>query len=52
VLAVHHGFTGEPDFIEGALLASFPPLFRNKRRGTEAGRREVIDDLVEDLLGK
>ena len=52
VPVVHCGFVGEPNDSEGTLLTHFPPPFRDERRGAEAGGWEVVDDLVDDFLGK
>ena len=52
VPSVHPGFGREVDVSEGTLLAPFLPPFRNERRVEEAGMREVVDDHVDDLLGK
>ena len=52
VPSVHHEFRVEIDAIEGTLLAPFPPSFRDERRGPEVGMWEVVDDLVDDFLGK
>ena len=48
----HPGFRIEQGASEGPSLAPFLPPFHNERRGAEAGMREVVDDLVDDFLGK
>ena len=37
---------------KGALLAPFPPPFRDKRAGEEAGMREGVNNFVDNLLRK
>ena len=49
---VHFSLVEEPNDSKGTLLTGFPPPFRDERRGVEAGGWEVVDDLVDDLLGK
>lgn len=52
VPSVHHGFGVKIDVVEGASLAPFPPSSLNERGVVEAGDWKVVDDLVDDLLGK
>ena len=49
---VHSVFRGEQNEVEGALLAPLPPPPRNERRGEEIPSWEVVDDFVDNLLGK
>jgi len=46
------GFRKELDSLKGSLLAPPSPLLREERRGEEAGEWEVVDDRVDELLGK
>ena len=45
-------FRREHDVREKAFLAPSSPTPRNERAGAQVEKRNVIDDLVDELLGK